>query len=182
MKKISVLLLTMLFSNLFSQTTDVHEIDFRVVLPEITLLSIAPENNTIILAMEKTDIAGEKLEYTSKQDRQIWLNYTCSIAPDSPSKNLTAQIVSGSVPDGLELQLTVDEYSGSGNGKFGIPLSKISLQNYPQNIISNIGGSYTNKGINNGHKLEYSLGVTNYELLDAESSDTLTVVFTISDN
>lgn len=182
MKKISVLLFTLLVSNSFSQTTDVHEIDFRVVLPEIALLSIAPENSTIILAMEKTEIAGEKFVYSSKEDHQLWLNYTCSIAPDSPSKNLTAQIISGSVPGGIELQLAVSEYSGSGSGKFGIPLSKISLESYPQNIISNIGGSYTNKGINNGHKLEYSIRVTNYKLLDAESSNTLIIVFTISDN
>ena len=165
-----------------AQTTDNQEIEFRIALPEIALVSIAPENSTILLAMEKTEIAGEKIVYTSKQNHELWLNYTCSIAPDSPSKNLSAQIVSGSVPAGLELQLMVHSYSGSGQGEFGTPIHKISLQHNPQNIISNIGGSFTNKGINNGHKLEYSLGVTNYKLLDAESSNTLIIVFTISDN
>lgn len=182
MKQVYVLFLTILTLNSVAQTTDVEEIEFRMVLPEIALLSIAPENSTTVLSLEKTDEAGKKLVYTSKQDSQLWLNYTCSIAPDSPFKNLTAQIISGSVPRGLDLQLNVGEYYGSGSGKFGIPLHQISLKNYPQNIISNIGGSYTSKGLNNGHKLEYSLIVTDYKLLDAESSNTLTIVFTISDN
>ncbi len=182
MKKNIVYLFLVLVNSMTAQTNDNQEIEFRIALPEIALVSIAPENSTILLAMEKTEIAGEKIVYTSKQNHELWLNYTCSIAPDSPSKNLSAQIVSGSVPAGLELQLMVNSYSGSGQGEFGTPMNKISVQNYPQNIISNIGGSFTNKGINNGHKLEYSLGVTNYKLLDSESSNTLTIVFTISDN
>ena len=182
MKKIIVYLFLILVNSITAQTTDSQEIEFRIALPEITLVSIAPENSTILLAMEKTEFAGEKIVYTSKQDHQLWLNYTCSIAPESPSKNISVQIVSGSVPTGIDLQLSVSEYSGSGKGEFGTPIHKLSVQNYPQNIISNIGGSFTNKGTNNGHKLEYSLGVTNYKLLDAESSNTLTIVFTISDN
>jgi hypothetical protein len=181
-KKIKVLFFALLTTTLVAQKTDNQEIEFRITVPEIALVSIAPENSTIVLAMEKTEIAGEKIVYISKQDHQLWLNYSCSIAPDSPSKNISVQIVSGNVPTGIDLQLSVSEYSGSGKGEFGTPIHKISLQHYPQNIISNIGGSFTNKGINNGHKLEYSLGVTNYKLLDAESSNTLTIVFTISDN
>jgi hypothetical protein len=181
-KKIIVLVLALLVNTLVAQTNDNQEIEFRMTVPEIALVSVAPENSAILLAMEKTEIAGEKIVYTSNQDHQLWLNYTCSIAPDSPSKNISVQIVSGSVPTGIDLQLSVSEYSGSGKGEFGTPTDKISVQNYPQNIISNIGGSFTNKGINNGHKLEYSLGITNYKLLDAESSNTLTIVFTISDN
>lgn len=175
-------MLTILVNGLVAQTNDNQEIEFRMELPEIALVSIAPENSTILLAMEKTEIAGEKINYTTKYDHQLWLNYTCSIAPDSPSKNLSAQIISGSVPAGLELQLMISDYSGSGKGEFGTPVPQISLQNYPQNIITNLRGSFTNKGINNGHRLEYSLAVTNYKLLDAESSNTLTIVFTISDN
>jgi hypothetical protein len=181
-KKIAVLILIVLVNNTVAQTTDNQEIEFRMTLPEIALVSIAPENSTILLAMEKTEIAGEKIVYSSKKDHQLWLNYTCSIAPDSPSKNLSVQIISGSVPNGIELQLLASEYSGSGKGKFGTPMPRINLQNHPQTLISNIGGSFTNKGINSGHKLEYSLEITNYKLLDAESSNTLTIVFTISDN
>jgi hypothetical protein len=181
-KKIIVYVLTILANGLVAQTIDNQEIEFRIELPEIALVSIAPENSTILLAMEKTDIAGEKIVYTTRYDHQLWLNYTCSIAPYSPSKNISAQIISGSVPAGLELQLIVSNYSGSGKGEFGTPMPQVSLQNYPQNIITNLGGSFTNKGINNGHKLEYRLAVTNYKLLDAESSNTLTIVYTISDN
>jgi len=181
-KKSIVFILTIVATNLYAQTIDSQEVEFRITLPEVSLVSIAPDNSTITLALENTEIAGEKVKYSSKTDPQLWLNYTCSIAPNSPSKNLTAQIISGNVPDGLELQLNVSEYSGSGKGNFGTPISKINLQNYPQNIISNIGGSYTNKGVNNGHKLEYAIAITNYEQLDSENSNILTIVYTISDN
>lgn len=169
-------------NSLLAQTIDNQEVEFRVAFPEIALISLVPENSTILLAIEKTMIAGEKAAYISKQNQELWINYTCSLAPDSASKNLSAQIVSGSVPPGLELQLNINEYSGSGKGEFGTTINKISLQNYPQDIISNIRGSYTNIGVNNGHKLEYSLEVTNYKMLDAENSNTLTIVYTISDN
>ncbi len=182
MKQLTLLILLICNNSFFAQINDFQDFEFRITIPEMALVSIAPENTTVQLTMEKTEIAGEKIGYISKQEQPLWLNYTCSIALDSPSKNIAAQIISGSVPPGIQLQLITSEYSGSGKGTFGLPAPQISLQNYPQNIITNIGGSFTNKGIYNGHEIKYSLKIINYKLLDAESSNTLTVVFTISDN
>lgn len=182
MKKIGFLFLLILAPFVKAQTLDSQEVEFRVTLPEVALVSLKPENTTIILEMGVTQKAGEKIEYISKSDSQLWLNYTCSIAPDSPSKNISAQISSETVPEGLVLQLKVSEYTGTGKGQFGTSIPKINLQNFPQIILSNIGGSYTNQGSYNGHKLEYNLEVTNYKLLDSEKSNTLTIVYTLSDN
>lgn len=182
MNKIILFFVILVTSNLAAQTIDTQEIEVSLALPEVSLVSIKPDNSTIVISMENANVAGEKIVCTSKSENHLWLNYTCSLAPESPSKNLTAQIISGSVPNGLELQLTVSDYTGNGKGRFGTPIPKIKLQNYPQNIISNIGGSYTNQGINNGHELEYTLEISNYKLLDSEKSNTLTILYTLNDN
>lgn len=182
MKKKIVLILYLVAPIIQAQTIDTQDIEVRVTLPEVSLISIEPENSTIYLVMENTQNAGDRVDFVSKSKQFLWLNYTCSLAPNSPSKNLLAQIISGSVPEGLELQLKVNEYSGSGKGQFGIPISTVSLQEYPQIIITNIGGSFTNQGINQGHQLEYQLEITNYKRLDSEKSNTLTIVYTLTDN
>lgn len=182
MNKIQFIILCLFSFSLKAQITDSQEIDFRVSLPEVSLLNIAPEHSTLLLNFEQTQSAGQKIFFIPRSQNQLWINYTCSLAPGKPTKNISAQIISGSVPDGLSLALKTSEYSGSGKGLFGSAVSTVTLQSYPQVIISNIGGSYTNKGVNNGHKMEYILEISNYRLLDYDKSNTLTILYTLSDN
>lgn len=180
--KKSIFFLLLSVSVVQAQVIDAQDVEVRLTLPEVSLVSIKPDNSTIVFSMETSDLAGEKAVFASTYATQLWLNYTCSIAPNSPTKNLSAQIISGSVPEGLELLLKVSEYSGSGSGQFGVPLPLVKLRSYPQTIMTNIGGSYTNKGVNQGHQLEYELEITNYKRLDAKNSNILTIIYTLSDN
>ena len=165
-----------------AQTVNFQEIEISVTLPEISLINIKPDNATIILSAIKHDIAGEKIDFISNDNNSLWLNYTTSIAHERPFKNISAQIVSGKVPDGLALKLKISDYFGSGKGQFGIPISTIYLEIFPKIIMTDIGGCYTREGINNGHKLQYVLEVTDYKLLNSENSGTLTILYTLNDN
>ncbi len=71
---------------------------------------------------------------------------------------------------------------GHGKGQFGRSSCTVQLANYPQNIINNIGGSYSGTGVGNGHQLLYYLEITNYSLLDFEDANTLTIVYTLTDD
>lgn len=182
MKKKAILVLFFVTHCFIAQNRDSKEVEVSLTLPEISMIGIKPENSTIVLAIETTPVAGEKGIFVSKTEQNLWLNYTCSISPESTTKNLSAQIISGSVPEGLALLLNISNYSGSGKGQFGMPLTPIELNDFPQVILTNIGGSYTKQGTNQGHQLEYQLKIINYKLLDSEKSNTLTIAYTLTDN
>ncbi len=112
-----------------------------------------------------------------------WLNYSCA-ARDVTSRNIQVSISSGSIPPGLELQLTVSAATGSGAGTLGTPVAtNLLLTSTAQNIITGIRGSYTGNGSGNGHQLTYELhfdGV-NFDQLDKISAP-ITILYTIIDN
>lgn len=165
-----------------AQFFEEKEVEFRIVIPEISLVNIVPEDNLVVFDINNLSNPGEKIEYTSSSNSKLWLNYTSSNSPETPSKNLSVQIISGFIPKGLELKIKLSEYAGSGYGKFGFPSNGIFLKEYPQIILSDIGGCFTNKGVNNGHRIEYILVVSNFKLLDATNSSTLNIVYTLTDN
>ena len=170
------LVIALIFANcIFSQTQSSHNIYFSI--PEIALLDIEPNTSDVILTFDVPIEAGDQPEALS--DNTKWINYTSTVTKSGPLKNITAQIVSTQIP-GFNLGLFVYNYSGRGEGVFGIPVGVIDLTTIAQTIISGIGGCYTNTGASSGHRLEYNASIDNYTVFELPATPNIDILFTIS--
>ncbi len=162
-----------------SQTVDTKSLALDFSLPEIALIDIEPHDGPITLGLSPHSKAGTAPLGTS--DHTTWINYSSALAPSGVLRNLRVQIGAGSVPPGMLLQLSAGHYEGSGAGVFGVPNGILTLDYSPQVLIKDIGGAYTNTGVNQGHRLFYTLQITAYADLDASTLEVLTIVFTLTD-
>ena len=94
-------------------------------------------------------------------------------------------MVQGQIPKGFILKLQASESIGNGAGQLGLPLQKVTLNNQPVDIISQIGSCYTGNGVQNGHLLTYHLELedpnTLYSQLSQEQSS-INIVYTLTDD
>jgi hypothetical protein len=111
-------------------------------------------------------------------DNSKWLNYNITVTPPDPPVSITAEITSGAISEGLQIQLQAGAYNGSGGGDPGIPAGNLILTSTPQVLISNIGTCNTGDGVNVGHQLTYTLSISDYNSVKSSSS-TVNVLFTI---
>ena len=155
-------------------------VEARIHLNSIALLDIEPNNFPFLLDLKNTIEAGQKIY--SRRDSTKWINYTSALKPSTSHRSLSAHICSRVIPSGTALFLEASSYMGHGKGQFGRSNGTVQLANYPQNIINNIGGSYSGTGVGNGYQLLYYLEITNYSLLDFEDANTLTIVYTLTDD
>jgi hypothetical protein len=102
-------------------------------------------------------------------DDSQWLNFTTLVNINDPAITITVQIVSGTLPPGIELEIEALPYKGLSKGNHGVP-SKIKVSNIPKALISNIGTCYTGNSRNEGYQLKTTFKITNYALLKAEST------------
>ena len=112
-------------------------------------------------------------------DDSQWLNYTTLVHPSDPTISITVKIASGSIPEGLELQIEASPYLGMSKGKSGTPTGKITVTHMPHVLIDNIGTSYTGSGTNEGHRISYSFIITDYSQL-LSGATTVYVQYTIT--
>ncbi len=153
-------------------------------MPEISLISVMPTNYTVSLSLGLPKNAGDKPgENIDSKDDNTWLNYSCSMKYRGSYRKIYAQITSGSVPDGLAIDLEVKDLQTQGTGTWGKRYSKsITLSNQPQIVVSGIGGGCTKRGRNFGHQLIYELKLTDIDELIVDDDKTyLTITYTISD-
>jgi len=108
-----------------------------------------------------------------------WLNYNITTDSSDPSVSISAEITSGSIADGLQLQLQAGTFSGTGGGSPGVPAGVITLSNIPQVLINRIGTCNSGSGSNVGHQLTYTMSISDYSALQASSS-TIEILFTIT--
>jgi len=111
-------------------------------------------------------------------DNSKWLNYNITVTPPDLPVSVTAEITSGTVSEGLQIQLKAGSYSGTGGGNPGTASGNMILTNTPQVLISNIGTCNTGEGVNVGHQLTYTLSISDYNSVKSSSS-TINVLFTI---
>lgn len=168
--------------NSYSQTVLIREHSLGLTIPEIAMLDIEPDNTALNLSFIIPTEAGLPIVTANASANTKWLNYTNSLSPVVPGRSIEVQVSNGNIPDGVEILVDVSAYSGNGAGVFGIPSGTITLSTSPQVCISGIGGSYTGNGSNNGHQLSYSLGITDYDILDADQTGSLELMFTLVDN
>ena len=82
-----------------------------------TLDLVGTNGTTVILKPATPQKAGKGLDFSKAKDSSLWINYTMTKGKKrSPSKNVYARIIKGSVPNGTLLEVKASKYKG--NGKF----------------------------------------------------------------
>ncbi|MBO6517866.1 MAG: hypothetical protein JJ975_15075 [Bacteroidia bacterium] len=188
MKRRYTILITMLLTSLtqaFGQSYwsyDDHGISLK--MPEVSLVTVMPTNYTVNLSMGLPIAAGAKPGIDDDaMDDNTWLNYSCSVSQHGGNRKVYAQITSGVVPEGVELELQVKNLNKPGRGKWGRRYrSKTILTNQPQVVVYRIGGGCTRRGKSYGHQLIYRLKLKDIDDLAIKEPKTyLTITYTISD-
>jgi len=131
--------------------------------------------NSIVMDFAVPDDPGNSI--IPVVDDSKWLNYNITVTPPDLPVSVTAEITSGNIPEGLQIQLQAGAYIGTGGGNPGIPNGTILLKSIPQLLISNIGTCNTGVG-NVGHQLTYTLSITDYSVVKSNTS-TVNILFTI---
>lgn len=152
-------------------------------IPEIALLDIEPSGiSNITLSLTTDTESGLPVTAAGAVNSDLWINYTSCLATGSNNRSVTVQIASGTVPNGVTLTLQPSAYSGSGQGSTGTPTGPVTLSATPQVLINAIGRCYTGNGPSNGHRLNYSLSISDYSALRYDASSTIQIAFTLTDN
>lgn len=170
---IQLILLTTTFNILKGQDND--DIDLSIEIKEISLVNVVP-NKVISFDISVASTVGE--EFPIRYDNSKWLNYTSTHSTFSPLKLIKAHVGGGTLPEGVALYLKVDHASGYGDGSLGLPSAEIKLDNSPQTVLTSIGGAYTGRGKYNGHRLNYSVKILDYDKLVSIKDKTYVVYYT----
>ena len=189
MKNLSVLL-TIISSFTFfftSQAQDTHKAghQVRVKVPKVALLDIESNGSkTITLAPTAPEEAGEFLDFSKSNNDDLWVNYS-SVIGNKGKRKVVVAITDGKVPGGMELFVRADNANG-GKGALGYSSGKVKLTRTPNELIKNIGSSYTENGPRKGHKLNYELRLgkdaNSVSKLNFDDANTLTITYTLTDN
>jgi hypothetical protein len=147
-------------------------------LPSVALLDLN-NNSGITLAFQSPTEAGSPIVSPATNTTK-WLNFTSAVA-SSVTRKITAQVVSGTVPNGVQLKLETSSYAGTGSGALGTVTSPVYLTTTATTFINSIGGAFTGNGTGNGYNLKYSLEIQNYSLL-RNTNTSFTVIYTLIDN
>lgn len=163
--------------------TDEDNCSVQFSLPEIALLDIEPTSTTNIeLSLTTDPESGLPLTSNDAANQSLWINYTSSLPTGGNNRTVTVQVSGGSIPAGININLSSSAYSGSGQGTLGTPSGILILSTTPKTLITNIGRCFTGNGQNNGHRLNYSLSISDFQALRYNNSSTIQVVFTLTDN
>lgn len=173
-------LIVLLGFSLVCAAQSTASVSVNASLPTVTLLDIEPTTSAISLTLQTPVEAGFPVTVPADNATK-WLNFTSAVAVGG-SRKITAQVTSGTIPNGLRLKLSLSNYTGSGAGTLGSPVSSAYLSTSAQNIVTGIGGAYTGNGSNNGYNLTYGLEINSYSQLRHNASTTLTITYTILDN
>ncbi len=168
-------------SKLNAQTEDGY-IDVLFSLPELALVDIESNNTHVQLSLKETRVAGNAVEIDEGEDNSIWINYTSSLSSTHLGRSIYVQVIDGIVPPGIALTVSASQYKGNGKGEMGSPTGTVEVSNSPQTIISNIGRCYSGNGKNKGHRLTYSIEISDYSKLEYNEASDLQIAYTISDN
>jgi len=139
-------------------------------------ISLSP-NNSITMGFTAPIDPGSPIEPVT--DNSKWLNYNITVTPPGPPVSISVEITSGTISEGLQLQLNAGTFNGPGGGNPGIPAGNLILKSIPQVLINNIGTCNTGIGVNVGHQLTYTLGISDYSVVKSSSS-TVNILFTIT--
>jgi hypothetical protein len=159
------------------------KIIFWILLLSISCVSNAQNSISVTninpIYMDLTPSFNAGLPKNIITDDSQWLNYTTLVHPSDPTFSITVEIASGSIPEGMEMQIEASPYMGMSKGKPGTPTGKITVTHIPRVLIDNIGTSYTGSGRNEGHRITFSFIITDYSKL-LSGITTIYVQYTIT--
>lgn len=173
---ILLVLATLMINISFSQTQSMHNVYFN--LPEIALLDIEPNTNSIILEFAAPTEPGNKLTPIAGDTK--WINYSATLALAGTPKIITAQIASSTNISGFNIELVVSSYQGNGKGVLGTSVGSVNLSTTAQTIISGIGGCFTRNGANRGHEVQYNATIGDYSIFEIPTTPSMEIIYTIS--
>ncbi len=183
MKNLSKILLVTLglaYAGAQAQTDDGNDQhNLTISIPEVALVDLEAASGTAITldAVAPTE-AGSAITYPA--DSTIWLNYS-SIKNGSGEATRVIQAKLSAVIAGVDIKVTPSAASATGDGAKGTSAGTVTLTTTDQDVITSIGSAYTGDGVDNGHRLKYSLATNSYSALDAASGTQLQITYTISD-
>jgi hypothetical protein len=112
-------------------------------------------------------------------DKSKWLNYNITVDPEDPFVSITVEITSGTIPQGLQLELEASAFQSFGGGSPGTPAGKLTLGSQPQVLIENIGTCNSGTGDYAGHQLTYTFSISDYSIA-LSSLSSVEILFTIT--
>ena len=134
-----------------AQENNVVHMPVKVSIPTVSLVSFAGSDAH---STNSTDM-GAVQKITPFTKDTTWLNYS-SVIDGYSTNSICVNITSGDLPAEVDVKLNVGEDVGAGAGTMGKPTEDISLNEYPQTIITDIGTCYTGQGSKKGHPITYS--------------------------
>ncbi len=161
-----------------------------ISIPEVALLDLeAPLGATdITLNGTAPTEAGDPLTFgPAATNSAIWMNYS-SIVKKDKLRNVSVAITGGAVPAGLKLTVLASAASADGAGTKGIALGAAhTLTGSVTSLVSGIGSTWTDNGVNKGRNLTYKLDyatdvTTDYSKLNFDTVLPITITYTLSDN
>jgi len=162
---------------------DVDDHPLSLNMPQISLVTIMPNNSAITLELGTPVSPGEKPRdnVSEAKDSSKWLNYTSCRRGKKTRRRVDVQITQGAIPDGLKISVKASKYKLHGKGRRGNPSRTIYLSTASQTLVNNIGNCHTGRGAQRGHRLTYQLILDDFNKLNAEPETSITVTYTISD-
>ena len=181
---LGLLFLTVLWSGpLLNRVSAQSRLSFQVEVPAVALVDIEPDGQSnLILDVALPTEAGQPFQAMTVTDQSLWLNYTSSLPWLGPSRSIFVQ-AAGTLPSGVSIRVTAaPRASGMGKGYFGLPVSgPVTIGYQPQLLISGIRGCHTGDGAGAGHRLTYTIDITDYDLTDLLENQVIQISYTITD-
>lgn len=168
--------------NVRAQLNDLR-LNLAFSIPEVAQLDVEYRGSgSLDFEVLPSSEVGGSPQIKSTSLEELWVNYSSAIRKNGSRRSIEAQIVNGTLPEGMSLYIQASSFSGIGKGEIGISTGETELEAKPNAIIDNIGSCFTGDGMNNGHKLNFILEITDMDEVNASGPAEFTILYTISDN
>ncbi len=155
-----------------------------IITLHVNDFSLIETNHAPVALNLTTNTAGSAVSSVSNSDMFVKIS---SLVPGGTNREVTARISAGTIPSGTTLTMKAAPCTTTNSGgRLGYPIAApITLSNFDQLLIYEIGSCYTGTGYNDGYQLTYNWGPTDpvngYHLLEASTNPTpITIVLTIT--
>jgi hypothetical protein len=115
-KILLTVLVAIVSSNIYAQDDNVDAHNVVIGVPEVAILDLeAAAGTSITLGPTAPTEAGLAVAFPSLNN-SIWINYSSIVGTSTePSRNVTVQITSGTVPAGTTLEVVAASDAGNGD-------------------------------------------------------------------
>lgn len=143
------LMMTSYFGVYCQNEGNVAKLPVLMSIPPVATLSLAGDSLNFSIKGK-----GTSQVITPNFAGTTWLNYT-SVVEENSTNLISANLTTVDLPAEVIIKLKVGMATGAGYGQKGVSVGTITLSNYPQTIITNIGTCFTGQGANMGHQLNF---------------------------